>query len=547
MIAMLPSGHVDSFARDNLPPADQWPELVFDRAPGLVYPDRLNAAVEFVDRWIERGQGGRIALKSAAAHWSYALLAERIDRIAGVLVDDMGFVPGNRVLLRGPNNPMMAACCLAVWKAGGIAVNTMPLLRARELDYIVEKARIRFALCDARFGADMESVRSRSAVLERVVSFNAGGAPDSLEALMATGPAGFTACDTAADDVALVAFTSGTTGPAKGTMHFHRDLLAICDTTPRHVIMPSVDDVFIGSPPFAFTFGLGVNLLFPLRMGASAALVEHPSPPNLLAAIAQNRATILSTAPTAYRAMLDLLKGADIATLRKCVSAGEHLPLATFEAWKKATGIAIIDGIGATEMLHIFIAASGNDIRPGSTGRAVPGYEARVVDDNGHEMPPGQIGRLAVRGPTGCRYLADERQKAYVRDGWNFTGDAYARDADGYFWYAARTDDMIVSAGYNISGPEVEGVLLDHPKVRECGVVAAPDEERGAIVKAYVVLRDRADATERTVKELQDFAKREIAPYKYPRAIEFVDALPRTETGKLQRFKLRLMASQARQ
>jgi 2-aminobenzoate-CoA ligase len=310
--------------------------------------------------------------------------------------------------------------------------------------------------------------------------------------------------------------------------------------------MPSVDDVFIGSPPFAFTFGLGVNLLFPLRMGAAAALVEQPTLPNLLAAIAEHRATILSTAPTAYRAMLDLLKQADISSLRKCVSAGEHLPLATFQAWKKATGISIIDGIGATEMLHVFIAAAGGDIRPGSTGKAVPGYEARVVDDNGHELPPGQIGRLAVRGPTGCRYLADERQKAYVKDGWNYTGDAYARDADGYFWYAARTDDMIVSAGYNISGPEVENVLLDHPKVKECGVVAAPDVERGAIVKAYIVLRDAKDATTATIKDLQDFAKREIAPYKYPRAIEFIAALPRTENGKLQRFKLRQMASEVK-
>jgi 2-aminobenzoate-CoA ligase len=542
---MYRSGHRDSFARDNLPPPEQWPDLIFDRAPGLVYPERLNAAVEFVDRWVERGLGGRVALRTSAGSWTYALLADRINRIARVLVDDLGFVPGNRVLLRGPNNPMMAACCLAVWKAGGVAVNTMPLLRARELGYIIDKARVRFALCDARFLADLEAAKAQSNILERLVAFNTAGEAGTLEALIADKHGGFSACDTAQDDVALIAFTSGTTGPPKGTMHFHRDLLAICDTTPRHVIMPSVDDIFVGSPPFAFTFGLGVNLLFPLRMGASAALVEQPSPANLLAAIAEHGATILSTAPTAYRAMLDLLPDAKLATLRKCVSAGEHLPLATFEAWRRATGIAIIDGIGATEMLHIFIAAAGADIRPGATGKVVPGYEARVVDDNGNELPPGQIGRLAVRGPTGCRYLADERQRAYVKDGWNYTGDAFWRDADGYFWYAARTDDMIVSAGYNISGPEVENVLLDHPKVKECGVVAAPDAERGAIVKAYVVLRDPADATAQTVRELQEFVKREIAPYKYPRAVEFVAALPRTETGKLQRFRLRQMAAEA--
>jgi len=542
---MQPSGHVDSFARDHLPPPALWPDLVFDLAPGLIYPDRLNATAAFVDDWVARGHGERVAILAPGLRWTYAALKDRVDRAARVLVEDLGLVPGNRVLLRGPNNPMMAALGFAVWKAGGVLINTMPLLRARELAYILDKARVDLALADARLLGDLEAARGQAKLgtLRRLVAFNAEGAAGSLEAMMQGKPEGFEACDTASDDVALIAFTSGTTGPAKGTMHFHRDLLAICDTTPRHVIMPSIDDVFIGSPPFAFTFGLGMQLLFPLRMGAATALIEQPSPPNLLAAIAAFRATIMATAPTAYRALLEPVKQADISSLRKCVSAGEHLPRPTFEAWKQATGIAIIDGIGATEMLHIFIAASGSDIRPGSTGKVVPGYEARVVDENGHELPPGQIGRLAVRGPTGCRYLDDaERQRAYVKDGWNYTGDAYARDAQGYFWYAARTDDMIVSAGYNISGPEVENVLLDHPKVRECGVVAAPDAERGAIVKAYVVLRDGRDATEATVKELQDFVKREIAPYKYPRAIEFVEALPRTETGKLQRFRLRQLA-----
>ncbi len=545
---MLRSGHVDSFARDNLPPRSLWPDLIFDRTTGLIYPDRLNAATEFVDKWVAQGHGDRAAIRAPGGTWSYAELKDKVDRIARVLVEDMGLVPGNRVLLRGPNNPMMAALNFAVLKAGGVLINTMPLLRARELAYILDKARVRFAIGDARFLADLEGAKTQAKLgtLERILAFNTD-AQGSIDALMKGKPEGFVACDTAADDVALIAFTSGTTGPAKGTVHFHRDLLAICDTTPRHVIMPSIDDVFLGSPPFAFTFGLGMQLLFPLRMGASTALIEQPSPPNLLAAIPQFKATILATAPTAYRALLEPVKQTDISSLRKCVSAGEHLPRPTFDAWKAATGISIIDGIGATEMLHIFIASSGNDIRPGSTGKVVPGYEAKIVDAAGHELPPGQIGRLAVRGPTGCRYLDDpERQKAYVQNGWNFTGDAYSRDGQGYFWYAARTDDMIVSAGYNISGPEVENVLLDHPKVKECGVVAAPDEDRGAVVKAYVVLRDPRDATPETVKALQDFVKAEIAPYKYPRAVEFVEQLPRTETGKLQRFKLRQIATEAK-
>ncbi len=539
-LRLEPSGHVDGFARANLPPAELWPDLVFD---GLDYPKRLNGTVELLDRWLGRGHGARAAIKAAAGSWSYAQLAETVDRIAAVLVEDLGFVPGNRVLMRGPNNPMMAASILAVWKAGGVAVNTMPLLRARELAYVIDKAQVRFALCDGRFLADLEAAKQQAPVLQRIVPFNSESR-DSLESLLVAKRSGFRACDTAADDVCLIAFTSGTTGRSKGTMHFHRDLLAICDTTPRHVIRPDADDTFIGSPPFAFTFGLGVQLLFPLRAGASTALVEQPSPPNLIGAIARLGATILATAPTAYRAMLDQIRPGDLARLKKCVSAGEHLPLPTFEAWRKATGISIIDGIGATEMLHIFIAASGDDIRPGSTGRAVPGYQARVVDDLGRDVKPGEIGRLAVRGPTGCRYLADpERQQEYVKGGWNYTGDAYRRDEDGYFWYCARTDDMIVSAGYNISGPEVENVLLDHPKVKECGVVGAPDAERGMVVKAYVVLRDGKDAGPATAKDLQDYVKREIAPYKYPRAVAFVDTLPRTETGKLQRFRLRQMAA----
>jgi 2-aminobenzoate-CoA ligase len=531
-----PSGYVDHFARENLPPAELWPDLIFN---GLDYPKRLNGTVELL-----KGRPADPAIKAASGAWSYAQLAETVDRIASVLVEDLGMRPGNRVLLRGPNNPMMAASILAVWKAGGVAVNTMPLLRARELGYILDKAQVQFALCDARFLADLNAAKEQSRTLRKIVAFNSD-AIDSLESLLVAKRPGFKACDTAADDVCLIAFTSGTTGLPKGTMHFHRDLLAICDTTPTHVIRPEPGDTFIGSPPFAFTFGLGVQLLFPLRAGASTALVEQPSPPNLITAIGQFGATILSTAPTAYRAMLDQVKPGQLASLKKCVSAGEHLPLATFEAWRKATGISIIDGIGSTEMLHIFIAASGDDIRPGSTGRAVPGYEARVVDENGKDVPAGEIGRLAVRGPTGCRYLADpERQQGYVYGGWNYTGDAYRRDADGYFWYCARTDDMIVSAGYNISGPEVENVLLDHPKVKECGVVGAPDGQRGMIVKAYVVLRDPKDAGEATVKELQDYVKREIAPYKYPRAVAFVETLPRTETGKLQRFKLRQMAQE---
>jgi len=531
----VPSAHVDTFCRDSLPPPELMPDLRLDTLPELSLPARLNCAAELLDRRIAAGDGDRTAIHFPGGHWTYRQLLETANRIAHVLVEDLGVVPGNRVLLRGPNNPMMAACWFAVLKAGGVVVATMPLLRVRELTYIAGKAKIRLALTDARIAADCEQAMS-TVEGGRVVAFNGA----ELESLMSAKPATFDNCDTAAEDTALIAFTSGTTGQGKGTMHFHRDVIAACDCFPPYVLKAEPDDIFCGSPPLAFTFGLGGLLLFPLRIGASTLLLEQASPPQLLQGIQDHRATVVFTAPTAYRAMTELVKGFDLSSLRKCVSAGETLPKATFEKWREATGLEIIDGIGSTEMLHMFISSSGADIRPGATGKVVPGYEARVIDDAGDEVPPGTIGHLAVRGPTGCRYLDNlERQRVYVRNGWNLPGDSYVVDSEGYFWYQARTDDLIVSAGHKISGPEVESVLLDHPAVAECGVVAAPDESRGYIVKAFVVLRPGFTPGPELVKQLQDFAKAEIAPYKYPRAIEFLDSLPRTETGKLQRFRLR--------
>jgi 2-aminobenzoate-CoA ligase len=540
---MTPSAHVDTFARDNLPPRAQWPDFLFG-LPELNYPDRINCAVELLDRRIEAGDGDRPCLISPSEELSYAQLAERVNRIANVLTRDLGLLPGHRVLLRGPNSPMMVATYLAVIKAGGVVVATMPLLRAKEIAYPITKAKIRLALCDHRLAEEMEKARPLAGELARVVYWG-GGAPDALEALMAKpGYEHFTACDTASDDVCLIAFTSGTTGEPKGTMHFHRDMLATCDSYGRHVLRAQATDRFMGSPPLAFTFGLGGLVLFPLHVGAATILLERAGPDDLLAAAAQFGATVCFTAPTAYRAMLAKLAEHDISSLRKCVSAGETLPQATFDAWHAATGIKILDGIGATEMLHIFIGSPEGEIRPGATGRPVPGYEARVVDADGNEVAPNTLGRLAVRGPTGCRYLADKRQHVYVRGGWNITGDTYLMDADGYFWYQARSDDMIVSAGYNIAGPEVETALLTHPAVAECGVVGAPDAERGQIVKAYVVLRPGHAGDSALTKVLQDYVKANIAPYKYPRAIEYVTVLPRTQTGKLQRFELRRMAGE---
>lgn len=530
------SAHVDTFARDGLPPESEQPEFVFS-LPELQYSGRLNCVSELLDRWIEQGLGERPCFISPTVTWSYAETAAQVNRIANVLTRELGMVPGNRVLLRAPNTPMFAAAYLAVMKAGGIAVATMPLLRVPELVGAIEKSQASLALCDSRLTEALAEARAVVPTLHRIVAF--GTADAELDRLAVVASTDFAACDTASDDVCLLGFTSGTTGGAKATMHFHRDVMAIADGYGRHVLRANAEDRFIGSPPLAFTFGLGGLVIFPMRVGASSVLLEKAPPDEFLAAIRAFRPTITFTAPTAYKAVLGKMQPGDADSLRVCVSAGETLPAATFDAWKAATGITLMDGIGATELLHIFIGSPASEARAGSTGRAVPGYEARVMDDAGREVPDGTAGHLAVRGPTGCRYLADVRQRKYVKDGWNYPGDTYVRDADGYFWYQARSDDMIVSSGYNIAGPEVENALLTHSAVAECGVVGLPDADRGTVVAAFIVVRAGTTADDSLVSALQDHVKATIAPYKYPRVVRFVAELPKTASGKLQRNVLR--------
>jgi 2-aminobenzoate-CoA ligase len=503
--------------------------------PELQYHASINCAAELLDRRVLAGAGSRRCLVTDTDTWTYSDVLAKSNQVARVLIEEAGLVPGNRVLLRGPNNPWLVAAWFGVLKAGGVAVTTMPLLRAGELRTITDIAEVKLAICDHRFVADLEA-----AAIPSLTTFLYGGSEQNdLTRLAERKPAHFENVATAADDVCMLAFTSGTTGKPKATMHFHRDILAIADTFSLHVLHPTPDDLFAGSPPLAFTFGLGQSVVFPLRAGAATYLLEQPSPAALLAAVEAHGITVLATAPTAYRAMIPDLRGVRLASLRACVSAGETLPKATWDAVHEASGIRLIDGIGSTEMLHIFISAAGDDIRPGSTGRAVAGYVAEVQDLDGKRVLDGELGRLAVKGPTGCRYLRGDRQGAYVRDGWNITGDVYAADTDGYFHYQARADDMIVSSGYNIAGPEVEEALLRHPDVAETAVIGVPDVDRGMVVKAVVVLRAGAVLGAEPEKTLQDFVKSQIAPYKYPRVIEFADALPRTATGKLQRFRLR--------
>src|ERR1700757_1466342 len=543
-VSLGPSGHVDDFARRNLPPLHQWPDLLLDR-PEFQYPEYLNAAVELTDRIVERGHGDRVALIGNGRQRTYKELADWSNRLAHALVENYGVKPGNRVLIRSGNNPALVAAWLAATKAGAVVVNTMPMLRAGELSKIVDKAEIALALTDSRIADELVACAKTSKFLKQVVNFDGTSNHDAeLDRVALNKPVKFNSVKTGRDDVALLGFTSGTTGEPKATMHFHRDLLMIADGYAREVLEVTSDDVFVGSPPLAFTFGLGGLAIFPLRFGATATLLENASPANMIEIIETYKATISFTAPTAYRAMLGAMhKGADLSSLRVAVSAGETLPGPVFEEWMAKTGKPILDGIGSTEMLHIFISNRLGDAAPASTGKPVGGYEAKIVGDDMKEKPPGEVGKLAVRGPTGCRYLADKRQNAYVRDGWNLTGDAFTQDESGYFHFAARNDDMIISAGYNIAGPEVEAALLSHPDVKECAVIGAPDEGRGQIVEAHVVLAEGVIAGVDTVKRLQDHVKATIAPFKYPRSVKFIEALPKTPTGKIQRFRLRPGAS----
>ncbi|MFS4580415.1 AMP-binding protein [Phaeobacter sp. C3_T13_0] len=533
-----PSAHIDSFTRDNLPAADQWPEFLLE---GGEYPDHLNAAVELTDAMVAKGFGDNTALIGNGRRRTYKELADWTNRLAHVMSEDLGVTPGTRVLIRSANNPAMVACWLAATKAGAVVVNTMPMLRAGELAKIIDKAEISHALCDTRLMDELISCAKTSEFLKSVVGFDGTSNHDAeLDRLALEKPVTYDAVATGRDDVALLGFTSGTTGSPKATMHFHRDLLMIADGYAAEVLGVTPEDIFVGSPPLAFTFGLGGLAIFPLRFGAAATLLEDASPPNLIEIIEKYRATVCFTAPTAYRVMLRAMaEGVDLSSLRAAVSAGETLPAPVYEDWMAQTGKPLLDGIGATEMLHIFISNRFTDHRPACTGKPVRGYQVRVLGADGSEAPRGEVGRLAVKGPTGCRYLADTRQSDYVNDGWNITGDSFVMDADGYLHFAARNDDMIVSAGYNIAGPEVEAALLSHKAVAECAVIGAKDEARGEIVQAHVLLAEGSSPSDVLTKDLQDHVKAAIAPYKYPRDIVYTDALPKTETGKIQRFRLK--------
>ncbi|MFL6846590.1 MAG: AMP-binding protein [Allosphingosinicella sp.] len=526
------SAHIDTFVRDRLPPPDAQPEFLFD-LPELQYPERLNAAVELM-----RNPPDALAVVNDSGRWTFGQIDSLSDRIARLLVEEEDLLPGNRVLLRGPNGATMFAAWLGILKAGGIVVATMPILRAGEVATIVERARVHHAIVDDRFLEDFLEAADSTGLIRSLLTYGGDSGGGTLERRLEGIEPGFTPAATHRDDVALVAFTSGTTGRPKGCVHYHRDVLASADSFARYVLKPEAGGRWLCSAPIAFTFGLGMQLVFPWRFGGAAVTIDKPGPKPLLEAVASFGVTTLATAPTAYKAILGMLGEHDAASLRTCVSAGEHLPAATWHAWREATGLRIVDGIGATEMMHIFISASGEDIRPGATGKAVPGYRACVLDEAGRPMTAG-TGRLAVKGPTGCCYFDDERQADYVQGGWNVTGDTYRADADGYFWYVARSDDMIVSSGYNIAAPEVENALYAHPAVQECAVIGAPCEERGQKVKAFVVAAAGFPAGPALARELQDHVKAVIAPYKYPRELEFVEALPKTVTGKLQRFALR--------
>ena len=531
----------DQFVANHMPPRDQWPDFIHE----LKLPSPYNCAVQLLDRSIEEGYAEKVAIYSDFGNWTYQQLLERSNQIANVLVNDLGLAPGNRVLLRSMNNPMLAACWLAVVKAGGVVVTTIAMLRGKEIATIAEQSKSRFALCDHRLKDDMHAALKLSEELEEVIYFNDADASNGLEFLMQKHPVTFENAQTEGSDIAMIAFTSGTTGKPKGALHSHHAILAVCETFSKQVLKPVPEDIFVGTPSLAFVYGLGGLLLFPLHARAAVALLEDVRVNALLEAIDRYKATVFFTAPTVYKVLLDICDDPRLSSLKKCASAGEALPGFVSQTWLDKTGVRVIDGIGATELLHVFLAVQHPDDPIGSLGKAVPGYEVRVLDDNGKDSPVDEIGYLAVRGPTGCRYLNDDRQAQYVVDGWNITGDTAKMDAQGYIWYQARNDGIIVSSGYNIVSPEVEGVVSQHPAVAECGVVGVPDPDRGNIVRAYVVLKEGFEASEALVKDIQNFSKQNAAPYKYPRSIEFIDALPRTPTGKVQHFVLRELAKES--
>jgi 2-aminobenzoate-CoA ligase len=529
---MMP--YLDNFAHDNLPNQELQPDYLFTDLPQFQHSEILNCVDKLLDNHIKEGRGNNVCIRTFDATWTYQELFEKANQIAHVLVDDLNFKSGNRVLIRSANNPMMVACWYAVLKAGGVVVATMPLLREKELTTIIDCAQISHAFCDKELEEEMMFVKSD--YLKQICIYG----NSQLEELMKSKPTTFTNYNTNKDSVALIGFTSGTTGLPKMTSHFHKDILNICECFPKYSLKPTTNDIFTGSPPIGFTFGLGGLVLFPMYFGASTFLIEKPSPDVLLNAIQEHKITICFTAPTAWRIITTKVKEYDISSLRKCVSAGETLPLKVWQDWYDATGLKIIDGIGATEMLHIFISSNEENMKPGATGLPITGYEAKIIDLNGNEVPTNEPGRLAVRGITGCKYLnREDKQREYVENGWNITGDIFRKDEEGYLWFVARGDDMIISSGYNIAAIEVESVLLTHEDILECAVVGLPDEERGMLVCAHIVLKDKDKASDAMKNRIQHWFKEVAAPYKYPRVINFTEALPKTETGKIQRFKLK--------
>jgi len=525
--------YTDNFAHDNLPSIDLQPDYLCD-LPQFQHPEMLNCVERLLDNHIKKGNGDAVCIRTFEESWTYNNLFEKANQIAHVFIDDLGLVSGNRVLLRSANNPMMVACWFAVLKAGGIVVSTMPLLRSKELTTIIDCAEISIAISDSDLADEMNQVESK---FLKITSFFRNG---DLDKLTQYKPKNFENYHSKADSVCLIGFTSGTTGLPKMTAHYHKDILNICEAFPVYSLQPTKDDIFIGSPPLGFTFGLGGLVLFPMYFGASTFLIEKPSPDLLLKAIQEYKVTICFTAPTAWRVLTTKLNEFNVSSLRKCVSAGETLPLQVWHDWYDATGLKIIDGIGSTEILHIFISSNEENMIPGATGLPILGYEAKIIDENGNELPINESGKLAIKGITGCKYLnREEKQKEYVQNGWNITGDIFKKDDNGYYWFVARGDDMIISSGYNIAAIEVESVLLTHEDILECAVVGLPDEERGMLVCAHIVLKDNNKASVEFKKTIQQWFKQVAAPYKYPRVINFIESLPKTETGKIQRFKLK--------
>jgi benzoate-CoA ligase len=512
--------------------------------PEIVIPDRFNATAYFVDRIVEEGHGARTAILCGDQAISYQEVLAEVNRAGNALLE-LGVEIENRVALLLLDCPEFAYAFFGAIKIGAVPVPINTLLKPQDYGYLLRDSRARALIVSAELLSSVESILPTLERMRHVVVVGEAARYASFAQLLQRQAADLEAADTCKDDVAFWLYTSGTTGMSRAAVHLQHDMVYCSRLYADSILNIGPEDRTFSIAKLYFAYGLGNALYCPFAVGASTVFFPgRPMPEAVFTTVKRYRPTLFFGVPTAYAAMLHAAEQgaeADFSSVRLCVSAGEPLPAGLYRRWLDRFGVEILDGIGSTEVLHIFLSNRPGSVRPGSSGLPVPGYEAQIVDDDGATVGPGEIGNLMVRGDSTCAYYWNKHDasRRQIAGEWIRTGDKYHTDEDGYFWYDGRSDDMLKAGGIWVSPTEVEGVIVEHPAVLECAVVGAEDEERLVKPKAYVVLKDGAQAADGLVLEIQELVKGRLAPYKYPRWIEFVDDLPKTATGKIQRYKLR--------